>query len=201
VIAGGLLANVKDGTKLHHWFLAVVCLIAVSIMVSCDVAGTQSPTISTTGTLSPTSLTTSTPGTTPISTTDTPGKVSLQKLVETAGYILVGQVANITADQPIDGKIYTLVTFSVTQKIRGETGDEVTIRVPGGEIGGIGMISTDNPTFSPGEKAVVFLSSTEGYFTVAGGMYGKVTVDENNMAGGMPLAAYIDQVKEIIAQH
>jgi hypothetical protein len=191
---------------LYRWLLTIVCLIAVSALFSCDAAATQSQTASTavpTSTAStpniPTSIT-STVSTTPASTTGTPGKVPLERLVEMAGYIITGQVTNIAKNQQIDGVVYTLVTFLVEQNIKGETGPEVTIRIQGGEIGGIGMMATDNAAFHAEEKAVVFLASVEGYFTVVGGLYGKVTIDENNMAGGMPLAEYIDQVKKIITQ-
>lgn len=116
-----------------------------------------------------------------------------------ADYILVGSVVTIEDSHQIEGRVYTLVTFNVEQQIKGNTIDEVTIKVPGGVIGGIGSISTDTPTFHYGEKAVVFLVTDGNYFTVAGGFYGKVTIDENNMAGGMPLSGYIDQIKDILA--
>jgi hypothetical protein len=193
---------------MHRCMLVITCLMAVSLVFSCDAAATQSQTASTTtvptSTAStssiPTSIT-STASTTPTSTTSTPGKVSLEKLVEIADYIITGQVTNIVKNQQIDGVVYTLVTFLVEQNIKGETGPEVTIRIQGGEIGGIGMMATDNAAFHAEEKAVVFLASVEGYFTVVGGLYGKVTIDENNMAGGMPLAEYIDQVKKIYTQN
>jgi hypothetical protein len=180
-------------------------------MISCEEAVTQTPGASTPGGIASTTSTTGIPafittitttsGTTSVNTTVTPGKISLESLVEIAGCVLVGQVTNITTSQQIDGRVYSLVVFSVSQTVKGQAGAEVTIKVPGGEIGGIGSISTDTPAFHQGEKAVVFLVADGDYYTVTGGFYGKVTVDANNMAGGLTLAAYLDQIQATITRH
>ena len=128
------------------------------------------------------------------------GKLTLEQLAARADSILVGKVINITCHQEGKGNIYTLVTLSVEQTIKGETGGEVVIRVLGGEVGGLVMMVTDTPSFQVGEKAAVFLDNGEGILTIVGGFQGKFTIDENNMVGNMPLTEFIDQIKDILAR-
>ena len=134
------------------------------------------------------------------STGELVGKLTLEQLAARANSILVGKVTNIAYYQEGKRNIYTLVTLSVEQPIKGETEGEVVIRVPGGEIDGLVMMVTDTPSFQLGERAVVFLDKGEGTFTVVGGFQGKFTVDENNMVGNKPLTEFIDQLKDILAR-
>lgn len=127
------------------------------------------------------------------------GKLTLEQLAAKANSILVGKVTNIACYQEGKGNIYTLVTLSVEQTIKGETEGEVVIRVLGGEVGELEMMVTDTPSFQVGERAVVFLDKGEGIFTVVGGFQGKFTIDENNMVGNIPLTEFIDQIEAILA--
>ena len=123
-------------------------------------------------------------------------KLTLEQLTARADSILVGKVTDITVHKEGKGNIYTLVTLSMEQTIKGETGGKVVIRVPGGEVGGLVLMVTDTPSFQLGERAVVFLDKGEGIFNVVGGFQGKFSIDENNMVSrNMPLTEFINQIK------
>jgi hypothetical protein len=127
-------------------------------------------------------------------------QLTLEQLAAKADSILVGKVTNITCYQEGKGNIYTLVTLSVEQTIKGEPVGEVVIRVPGGKVGELEMMVTDTPSFQLGERAVVFLDKGDGTFTVVGGFQGKFTVDNNNMVGNKPLTEFIDQIKDVLTR-
>jgi hypothetical protein len=205
----GAVQESMDRMMLQNGVIVILCLLAILVLSGCNAAGVPSPTTLTNTTLIITSSTTgvpttstSTPGATNISTTTpTPGKISLGTLVGTADYIVVGKVAKIVDDYQDQGKVYTLVTFNVEQQPKGTTADEITIKIPGGTIGGIGVIATDYPVFRVGEKAVVFLKKDAEVFTVSGGYQGKLTIDENNMVGAATLADYLKSITVIIAKN
>jgi len=167
---------------MNRFVSILICLLVGAAMASCS-SSPQTPT-------SP-----------PQSTGGTVGKITVEQLTAKAASIMVGKVTNIACYQEGKGNIYTLVTLSVEQTIKGETGGEVAIRVPGGKVGGLEMMVTDAPSFQLGERAVVFLDNSEGTFTVVGGFQGKFTIDSNNMVGNKPLTEFTDQIKDILAGH
>ena len=127
-------------------------------------------------------------------------ELTLDELAARADSILVGEVVDITSYQEGEGNIYTLVTLSVEQAIKGESEGEEVIRVPGGELGGQTLWVEDAPSFEPGERAVVFLEEIEGAFGVCGWHQGKFTIDNNNMvSGNITLTEFIDQIRDILA--
>jgi hypothetical protein len=128
------------------------------------------------------------------------GKLTLEQIAPKADSILVGKVTDVTYYQEGEGAIYTQVTLYAEQTIKGETGMEVVVRVPGGKVDGLEMMVTDTPGFDLGESAVVFLQrNDEGIFTVVGGFQGKFTID-NNMVGDKTLAKFIDQIRDILSR-
>jgi hypothetical protein len=128
-------------------------------------------------------------------------KLTIEELTARANSILVGEVTDIACYREGEGNIYTRVTLSVEQTIKGETKEVVNLRVPGGELNGQAMWVEDAPSFQLGERAVVFLDKGEGIFTVVGGFQGKFTIDKNNMvSGNMPLTNFIDQIKAQLAK-
>ena len=73
------------------------------------------------------------------------------------------------------------------------------IKVPGGAVGGLEMMVTDNPSFQSGERVVVFLNNNQGIFTVFGGFQGKFTIDKNNMvSGNKQLTEFINELRAIL---
>ena len=128
-------------------------------------------------------------------------KLTIDELAVRADSILIGEVTDSTYYQEGEGNIYTQVTLSVEQTIKGETEEEVVIRVAGGEVDGQTLWVEDAPSFQSGERAVVFLNKGGASFAVVGGFQGKFTIDKNNMvSGNMSLTEFIDRIKDILAK-
>jgi hypothetical protein len=128
-------------------------------------------------------------------------KLTVEELTARADSILIGRVIDIACYREGEGNIYTQVTLSVEQTIKGETQEVVNLRVPGGELNGQAMWVEDAPSFESGERAVIFLQGAEGSFTVVGGFQGKFTIDSNNMvSGNMSLTEFIEQIRGILAK-
>jgi hypothetical protein len=158
--------------KLSRFVLILICLLVASGIIAC---GPSAP---------PERLT---------------GQVTLEYLAADADSILVGQVNNVTYYQGGEGIIYTQVTLSAEQAIKGQTGGEVVIMVPGGKAGGLVLIVAGAASFQLGERGVVFLDETEGIFAVVSGFQGKFTVD-NGMIGDKTLAEFIDRIRDILSR-
>jgi len=126
-------------------------------------------------------------------------QLTLDELTARADSIVVGEVTDIACHEENKGNIYTLITLSVEQTVKGKSEGEVMIKVPGGEVGGNRLIVEDTPSFQLGERVMVFLKKGEDdKFSVVGGFQGKFSIDENNMVGDAPLDQFIDQVRVII---
>jgi hypothetical protein len=108
-------------------------------------------------------------------------QVTLDELASKADSIIIGEVIDITSNQEGEGNIYTLVTISVEQAIKGETQGEVVIRLPGGEVDGLGLWVEDAPSFKVGERTVVFLAEVDSAFEVCGWYQGKFTVQDDRI--------------------
>jgi uncharacterized protein YkvS len=166
--------------RLNRLFVFLICILAVIFMTSCG----PNERISYTTT----------------SNEVTPGKISLEKLVTTADVILIGTVNEVISYQE-DSNIYTRVTLSVEQTIKGEIGNEVAIKVPGGEYNGISLNVTDNPSFNVDEKVLVFLTKSDNIYEVYGGFQGKILINENNMiTDNTSLEDYITLINNILTQ-
>lgn len=104
-------------------------------------------------------------------------KMELSQLTARADLIVVGQVKEIQSRWDPGETIFTYVTIAVEQSEKGSPGAEVTLRFPGGEVGGIGLWVSDSPVFKKGEKVKVFLKGKEIYDIV--GLYqGKYSITE-----------------------
>ena len=125
-------------------------------------------------------------------------QLTLNGLTRRADSILVGEVTDIAYYKEGKGNIYTLVSISVEQTIKGESEEEVAIRIPGGEMNGQMLWVEDAPSFQLGERAVVFLEEGEGVLSIVGGFQGKFSIDNNNMVGGkLPLSQFSEQLEEL----
>lgn len=129
-------------------------------------------------------------------------KLTLEELTARADSIMVGEVTDIACYEENKGNIYTLITLSVGQTVKGESEEEVVIKVPGGEVGENRLIVEDSPSFQLGERAVVFLKEGgDNKFSVVGGFQGKFGIDEGDMvSGNIPLTQFIDQIRNIVAK-
>jgi hypothetical protein len=128
-------------------------------------------------------------------------KLTLEQLTTRAVSILVGQVTSIVSHEEGSGNIYTVVTLTVEQVIKGENAQKVSVRVAGGEVNGQKLWVEDAPSFAQGERVLVFLEETGSNLSVVGGVQGKLAIDEKNMVDGdFPLTEFIDQIRNILAK-
>jgi len=80
------------------------------------------------------------------------------ELVARAEQIVVGTVTAITEEPDDVGAPSTLVTFSDLTVLKGDVGATLTLRFFGGSAGDVAVHIPDMPTFTPGERDVVFVA-------------------------------------------
>ena len=84
--------------------------------------------------------------------------IEFRELVNTAPVIVAGKVADVRTEW-VDGRrsIETFVTVTAGEYLKGNLGDTLTLRVPGGQIGRYRTIFVGAPEFKPGDEVVLFL--------------------------------------------
>jgi hypothetical protein len=84
----------------------------------------------------------------------------LGELVRESQAIVHGRVADVTAVWA-DGRrrIDSLVTIEVREYLKGDLGAQVTIRVPGGQIGRYRSVMVGAPAFAEGDEVVLLLGA------------------------------------------
>lgn len=110
---------------------------------------------------------------------------STKKLAAESDVIQVGEVTSQWSSwDPETRLIYTYTKLKVKETVKGQTQDEVLIKQPGGEVGGIGMKVHGMATFSQGEKALVFLKKSDsGTPSVVGMAQGKYKIVKDRKTG------------------
>lgn len=107
-------------------------------------------------------------------------KVPLGDLTRQADSVLHGRVAATSAAWTADKRtIETEVTITVDAAWKGAAPADRTLklRVPGGEVGEVGVMVEHAPLFATGEDVVVFLeASPEGGLRVSADEQGKYTI-------------------------
>jgi len=93
--------------------------------------------------------------------------LDLDELVEQSDRIVLGTVVFAESYQRQDGTIATAYRILVERELRDDAPSEaeepeVIVRVLGGSIGDIGMRVEGEPTFTEGERAVVFIRRGHG---------------------------------------
>jgi hypothetical protein len=85
---------------------------------------------------------------------------TLSELASEALAIVVGRVVDLDTLWT-DGRrgIETLVTIEAVAYLKGNLGERVVIRVPGGEVGAFRSIVVGAPSFHRGEEVVLFLTA------------------------------------------
>ena len=133
--------------------------------------------------------------------------LSTESLVQSADVIVVGKVTAMNSEWSSDrSRIYTRVTISVDQQIKGEASESsVTITIPGGEVDGIGEVYSHTAKFTENEGVVVFAEKDrQGNLRVIGGDEGKATVRKEKGSGrylvsdGESLEMFTDMLKRVI---
>lgn len=84
--------------------------------------------------------------------------IEFRELVATAPVIVHGQVVDVRAEW-VDGRrsVETFVTLAVSEYLKGNLGERMTFRVPGGQLGRYRTIFVGAPEFHEGDEVVLFL--------------------------------------------
>jgi hypothetical protein len=103
-------------------------------------------------------------------------------LAEQATHILIGQIETIDSiwneDQTL---IYSYAKVYPEEYIKGVYKGQVVIKYIGGEVGDVGLWLSNMPSFVVGERFKVYLQLQDtGEFIVVGGVWGKISLDDNN---------------------
>src|SRR3989442_1611368 len=85
--------------------------------------------------------------------------VSERTLVRAADAIVIGTIAQIETVAGADGTISTLVTLDVEETMKGDVERRLTLKEPGGRIGGRTLWIAGAPRFRTGERQLLFLSA------------------------------------------
>lgn len=114
-------------------------------------------------------------------------KFSVRELAQKSDAIVMAKVEDQSSRQdPANKEIYTYITISVTESIKGAKGEKsITIRQLGGSVGNLISAVPGMPTFKNGEEVVLFLSAKDraGYPWVMGLQQGKYSIvtDDNGL--------------------
>ena len=152
-------------------------------------------------------------------------KFTMKELTAKSDAIVMAKVVDQSSRQDATNKeIYTYITISVTESVKGAKGEKsITIRQLGGTVGNLISVVPGRPTFKTGEEVVLFLSPKDqaGYPWVMGlqqGKYSIVTddaglkhvrndldglrmlspngsVNESKVSSDQPLGAFLDGIK------
>jgi len=82
-----------------------------------------------------------------------------RKLARAADAIVTGTVDRILTVGADDGTIDTLVTVTVDHTYKGDVGQRVTLKQPGGRLGDRVLWIAGSPRFRVGERQLLFLSA------------------------------------------
>src|SRR3989442_249999 len=85
--------------------------------------------------------------------------VSERILARAADAIVIGTVEQIETVAGADGTISTLVTLDVEEALKGHVERRLTLKQPGGSIGGRALWIAGGPRFRTGERQLLFLSA------------------------------------------
>ena len=105
-------------------------------------------------------------------------RLSFPQLAQASERVVVGTVVALESTRDESGRfIHTNVRIAVERHLRGRGPAEIVVRTPGGQIDGEAVVAHGAPSFTVGEKVLVFLERWEdGTLKVTGYVQGKSTV-------------------------
>ena len=109
-----------------------------------------------------------------------------EDLAKRAEVVAVGRVSGLVSQWNSDrSRIYTTVSLSVDQYLKGgSAAGPLNIRVPGGEVDGVGEAYSHMATFRRDESILVFAErDRDGTYRVSGGQQGKFTIRKDDATG------------------
>jgi hypothetical protein len=133
--------------------------------------------------------------------------VTLDELTDRSSRIVQGTVRAFQSCPSADGQtIVTQVVLSVSTHLKAPSGSpasegDLTLTVPGGEIGGIGLRVGTSPQFSVGERVVLFLKEApDGGLELTEGFQGKFAVSPAGTVEplGLGLAAFAAKIGQAV---
>jgi len=129
-------------------------------------------------------------------------KASMADLAAGSTGIVQGKVTSVTSQWDTEGKtIFTYVTVAVNRWLKGTGAKAVTIRIPGGEVGDVGLWVEDTPVFREGQDVITFLepSGEESVMKVKAMFQGKFTVENGKVIeAGLPIGDFVRMVSSIV---
>ena len=85
-------------------------------------------------------------------------RLTFEELTARSDAVVRGRVVSSTPKLDSQkGRITTFTEVEVTESVKGAPAKKVTVRQPGGEVGGIGQSVAGAARFTPGEEVVLFL--------------------------------------------
>lgn len=115
----------------------------------------------------------------------------MERLTQKSDAVVVGKVASLSSEwNETKTRIQTRVRISVDQTVKGDASmREMTLVIPGGEVGGIGEVYSHSPRFQRDEAVVVFATrNSTGEYRVSDGNQGKFTVLKDDLTSRLVVA-------------
>ena len=105
-------------------------------------------------------------------------RLSFGQMAAASERVVVGTVVALEPTRDESGRfIHTNVRIAVERHLRGQGSSEIVVRTPGGQLDGEAVVAHGAPSFTLGEKVLLFLTRWEdGAFKVTGYVQGKSTV-------------------------
>lgn len=112
-------------------------------------------------------------------------KMSAKDLTDQSTAVLYGKCSKVKSEWNADRSIiYTYITVVPEEYIKGNLGSEITITVPGGQVGDIKYEVSDMPLFNEGEDIVAFIwTNPAGKNLITGGSQGKMKIEKDLKTG------------------
>jgi hypothetical protein len=87
--------------------------------------------------------------------------IEFRELVTIAPVIVHGRVVDVRSDW-VDGRrsVETFVTVEAEEYLKGDLGERLTIKVPGGQLGRYRTVFIGAPEFQDGDEVVLFLTGS-----------------------------------------
>ena len=135
-------------------------------------------------------------------------KVDIKDLSKDADLIITGKVSQqISSWNEDKTRIYTIATVQVEVYIKGNvTGNSVSVKYLGGEVGDVGETYSHIPTFVNNEEVLIFLKKNENKsdYSVLYGEEGKISLVNDSQTGelvtssNVRVSALKNQIKNFI---
>lgn len=115
-------------------------------------------------------------------------RMDFDDLAGQADRVVIGTVASLDGRLEETGRfVHTDVTLTVERYLAGTGDDTIVLRTPGGQAGGLATVAHGAPSFTVGERVLLFLTEWEdGTPKVLGYAQGKSTVRfDDRLEGGV----------------